>query len=140
LLLYNRTYLWGFLNYLFGIGIALGGAALWLALERERWWLRTVSASVVALPCYLSHIAAFGFYALVIIGIELSPAWGELRARRWLALGWRIAIAGAQFAIPAVLFLGYWHPAAAGGVSYAAFSGKADLLFSVFDNYDRAFD
>ena len=140
LLLYNRTYLWGFLNYLFGIGIALAGAALWLALERERWWLRTVSASVVALPCYLSHIAAFGFYALVIIGIELSPAWGELRARRWPAVARRMGIVAAQFIVPTVLFFCYWHPVAAGAISYAAFWRKADLLFSVFDNYDRAFD
>ena len=140
LLLYNRTFLWGFLNYHFGIGVALAGTALWLALERERWWLRTLASSLVALACYLSHIAAFGFYALVIIGIELSPAWGELRTRRWPALGRRTAIAGTQFAIPAVLFFGYWRPAAAGGISYAAFWRKADLLFSVFDNYNRAFD
>jgi len=140
LLLYNRMFLWGFLNYLFGIGVALAGAALWLAFERQRWWLRTLASSLVALACYLSHIAAFGFYALAIIGIELSPAWGELRARRWPALGRRTAVAGAQFAIPAALFFGYWHAAAAGGISYAAFWRKADLLFCVFDNYDRTFD
>lgn len=140
LLLYNRMFLWGFLNYLFGIGVALAGTALWLALERERSWLRILASSVVALVCYLSHVAAFGFYALVIIGIELSPAWDELRARRWPALARRKAIAGAQFAIPAVLFFAFWHPAAAGSTSYAAFWRKADLLFSVFDNYDRAFD
>jgi hypothetical protein len=140
LLLYNRMFLWGFLNYLFGIGVALAGAALWLALERERSWLRILASSVVALACYLSHVAAFGFYALVIIGIELLPAWDELRARRWPALARRKAIAGAQFAIPAVLFFAYWHPGAAGSTSYAAFWRKADLLFSVFDNYDRAFD
>jgi hypothetical protein len=140
LLLYNRMFLWGFLNYLFGIGVALAGTALWLALERERWWVRTLASSIVALACYLSHVAAFGFYALVIIGIELPPAWSELRARRWPAFGRGTAIAGAQFAIPAVLFFAYWHPAAAGAISYAAFWRKADLLFSVFDNYDRAFD
>jgi hypothetical protein len=140
LLLYNRTFLWGFLNYLFGIGVALTGTALWLALESERWWLRTLASSLVGLACYLSHIAAFGFYTLVIIGVELSPACGELRARQWPALGRRMAIAGAQFVVPAVLFFGYWHPAAAGGVNYAAFWRKADLLFSVFDNYYRAFD
>ena len=140
LLLYNRMFLWGFLNYLFGIGVALAGTALWLALERERWWLRTLAASLVALTCYLSHISAFGVYVLVIIGVELSPAWGELRAHRWPALARRTAIAGAQFVIPAALVVGYWHPAAAGGISYAAFWRKADLLFSVFDNYDRAFD
>jgi len=140
LLLYNRMFLWGFVNYLFGIGVALAGTALWLALERQRLWLRTLASSCVALACYFSHIAAFGFYVLVIIGIELSPACGELCASRWPALARRMAIAGAQFAIPALLFLGYWHPAAAGGDSYAAFWRKADLLFSVFDNYDRAFD
>jgi hypothetical protein len=140
LLLYNRIFLWGFLNYFFGVGVALAGAALWLALERERWWLRTLTSSLVTLACYLSHIAAFGFYMLVIIGIELSPTWGEMRARRWRALGGRMAVAGAQFVIPAVLFLGYWHPPAGGGISSAAFWRKADLLFSVFDNYDRAFD
>ena len=140
LLIYNRMFLWGFLNYLFGIGVALAGAALWLAIESERSWLRILASSAVALACYLSHVAAFGFYALVIIGIELSPAWDELRTRRWPALARRKAIAGAQFAIPAVLFFAFWHPAAAGNTSYAAFWRKADLLFSVFDNYDRAFD
>jgi hypothetical protein len=103
-------------------------------------WLRTLASSFVALACYFSHIAAFGFYVLVIIGIELSPVWDELCTRRWPVLGRRIAIAGAQFAIPGVLFFGYWSPAAASGISYAAFWRKADLLFSVFDNYDRAFD
>jgi len=139
LLLYNRMFLWGFLNYLFGIGVALVGAALWLAFERERWWLRTLTSSLAALACYFSHIAAFGFYALVIIGVELSPGWTELRARRWVPLSRRMLITGMQFVTPAVLFLVYWRPAAA-GISYAAFWRKADLLFSVFDNYDRAFD
>src|SRR5690242_12918976 len=139
LLLYNRMFLWGFLNYLFGIGVALVGAALWLAFERERWWLRTLTSALIALACYFSHIAAFGFYALVIIGVELPLAWTELRAGRRRALGHRVAIGGVQFVIPAALVLGYWHPAAA-SISRAAIWRKADLLFSVFDNYDRVFD
>jgi hypothetical protein len=139
LLLYNRVFLWGFLNYLFGVGVALVGTALWLAFERERRWLRILTSSLAALACYFSHIAAFGFYALVIIGVELSPGWAELRARRWVALSRRTLIAGMQFVIPVVLFFDYWHPASV-GASYAAFWRKADLLFSVFDNYDRVFD
>ena len=140
LLLYNRIFLWGFLNYLFGIGVALGGAALWLALEDRRPWLRVLSSSLLALACFFSHIAAFGFYALVILGIEAEPATAELRARRWPALGRRIAIAAAQFVAPSVLFLSGWREAASGTISYARVWRKADLLFSVFDNYDRAFD
>jgi hypothetical protein len=140
LLLYNRTFLWGFVNYLFGIGVAVSGASLWLALERRSWWLRTAASSLVALTCYFSHIAAFGIYALVILGAELSPGFSELRTRRWPALGRRIAIAGAQFVFPVALVLGYWHQTSFGTIGNAAFWRKADLLFSVFDNYDRAFD
>jgi len=140
LLLYNRVFLWGFVNYLFGIGVALVGTALWLALERARWWARILVSSVVALACYFSHIAAVGFYALVILGVELLPAFGELRTRKWPALGRRIAIAGSQFVVPVALILGYWRPTTAGTISYAALWRKADLPFSVFDNYNRALD
>ncbi len=140
LFLYNRILLWGFVNYLFGIGVALVGIASWLALERWRWWLRVPSSSFVALACFFSHIAAFGFYALVIIGVEFLPAVGELRARQWPAFGRRIAIGLPQFVAPAALWLGVRHDAPSGTISYAALWRKADLLFSVFDNYNRAFD
>ena len=139
LFLYNRVFLWGFLNYLFGIGVALAGTALWLALEQSRWRLRLLASSLVALACYFSHIAAFGFYVLVIIGVEVPLAWAELRARRWGALGRRIVVAGAQFLVPAALILVWWHPAST-GVGHVAIWRKADLLFSVFDNYNRPFD
>jgi hypothetical protein len=140
LFLYNRIFLWGFLNYLFGIGVALVGIASWLALERRRWWLRVPLSSFVALACFFSHIAAFGFYALVIIGVEFLPAAGQLRARQWPALGRRIAIGLVQFVTPAALWLVVRHAAPTETVSYAAFWRKADLLFGVFDNYNRAFD
>jgi hypothetical protein len=140
LLLYNRIFLWGFVNYLFGIGVALGGMALWLALEPRRSWVRVLASSIVALLCYFSHIAALGFYALVILGVEARPAITELRARQWAVLGRRIGTVGMQFVLPTVLFLSYWHGTATGGVSYADFWRKADLVFSVFDNYDRVFD
>jgi len=140
LLLYNRILLWGFLNYLFGIGVALVGTALWLALEGRVWWLRLASSSLVALACFFSHIAAFGVYALVILGVEALPAVAELRAREWPALGRRIAIAVPQFVAPTALWLGERDGVPAGTLSYAGLSRKADILFSVFDNYHRAFD
>lgn len=140
LLLYNRIFLWGFVNYLFGIGVALAGAALWLALERKRTWLRLLASSLIAAACYFSHIAAFGFYALVIFGIEGSPAFTELRRCEWRAVGRRTAIAAVQFVVPAGLFLGSWQAMAHGPIAYAALWRKVDLLFSSFDNYDRAFD
>jgi len=138
-LLYNRSFLWGFTNYLFGLGVALCGAALWLQLEKARTWLRLLVSSVVALICYFSHIAAFGVYALIILGLETAPAIGELRARAGMAFWRRTAVGAAQFLIPAVLLIAWWHSAPS-GVSYGRMWRKVDTLFSVFDNYSRPFD
>jgi len=140
LLLYNRVFLWGFVNYLFGIGVALCGIALWLALEKEGWRMRAFASSLVALACYFSHIASFGFYALVIAGVEGLPAVTELRHSDWRAIGRRTAIAGTQFLLPAGMFFALGQETSGGTINYARFSRKADLLFSVFDNYDRVFD
>ncbi len=140
LLLYNRIFLWGFVNYLFGIGLALVGVASWLSLERKRWWVRILVSSTISLLCYVSHIAAFGCYALVILGLEAAPGIGELVARRWSILVRRIVVAVPQFVIPSVFILGYWHPAAADLFRYGDFWDKADLFFSVFDNYSYVFD
>jgi hypothetical protein len=139
LLLYNRTLLWGFLNYLFGLGAALLGVALWLALEGRRPSLRVVASSIAALVCFFSHLAAFGLYGVTVCGVELPPAVAELRARRWPSLRCRAAILAAQFIIPAGLLLDWHQQAGDRGISYAGWR-KFDLPFSIFDNYSRSFD
>ncbi len=140
LLLYNRTFLWGFLNYLFGLGAALLGLGLWLALEGRRPWLRALAGAAAALVCFFSHLAAFGVYAVAICGVELPRTVADLRAGRWLDLGRSVAMLGAAFVIPAALLLLWHRQTGESGISYAAFPRKLDLLFSVFDNYDRGFD
>ena len=138
-LLYNRSFLWGFINYLFGLGVALCGVALWLALDERRWLLRVPVSAAVALACFFCHLAAFGIYALAIAGVELPPVLELLRVRRYGAAARRIALTAVQFVIPATIFLGFVPHAAGGPVSFA-FWRKFDLLFSVFDNYSRSFD
>jgi hypothetical protein len=138
--LYNRQFLWGFINYLFGLGLAVCGAALWLWLEPARPWLRLIISALVALLCFFSHIAAFGLYVLIVLGIEVQPAIGELRFRQWHALARRAALFAAQFLIPAAIIVVSWHSVAAGGIGYAGWWRKPDLLFSVFDNYSRPLD
>jgi hypothetical protein len=137
-LLYNRSFLWGFINYLFGLGVALCGLALWLSLDEWRW-LRVPVSAAVALACFFCHLAAFGIYALAIAGVELPPVLELLRARRHGMAATRIALLGVQFVAPAIVFLGFTPHAAGGPVSFA-FWRKFDLLFSVFDNYSRSFD
>ena len=140
LLLYDRILLWGFLNYLFGLGIALCGIALWLALEEVPRWRRIVVSSLVALACFFSHIAALGVYALVLAGTELPAALRRLRAADATGLAAQAAVFGVPFVVPAILFL-FCQPAAPhGALSFTAPWRKPDLLFSVFDNYSRPFD
>jgi hypothetical protein len=139
LLLYNRILLWGFLNYLFGLGVALCGVALWLALAQASAGRRIAVSSVVALAVYLSHISAFAVYALLLAGIEAGPALALIRRRVARPLLTRLAIAGAQFVLPAGLILLGWGQGAAGSIAFN-YRRKPDLLFSIFDNYDRSFD
>jgi hypothetical protein len=140
LLLYSRSFLWGFINYLAGIGLALCGVALWLRLERSPAPIRVLVSIAVALACYLAHIEAFAVYTLAIVGVELLPALTELRGRDWRALAGRAIVVLPQFLVPAVLFFAFWTPVAEGGWSFARFWRKADLPFSVFDDYHRQFD
>jgi hypothetical protein len=140
LLLYNRIFLWGFLNYLFGVGVALCGLALWFTVARRPVWQRVVVSSAVALIAFFSHIMAFGVYALVIAGFEAGPALRALRAGQWRRLCQRLAVAGVQFVVPCAIFIITWQKAAGGPLGFGKIWRKLDLLFSVFDNYNRAFD
>jgi len=139
LFLYNRVLLWGFLNYLFGVGLALCGLALWLRLLRHPW-LRLLTASALAILLYFSHIAAFGAYALMVAGAEIEPLWKALRGRDWRGLGRRTILLAVPFLAPILVFLSTWHDDADGELGFGRFWRKADLLFSVFDDYNRAFD
>ncbi|HWB51155.1 MAG TPA: hypothetical protein VG651_18735 [Stellaceae bacterium] len=139
LLLYDRILLWGFINYLFGVGVALCGLAIWLSLDRRTGW-RAAASAAVALACFLSHIAAFGIYALAIAGVELGPTLRLWRSGDYRALAVRTLTTAIPFVLPAVLFVFCQPPSAGGPVSYGHFARKADLLFSVFDNYSRPFD
>lgn len=140
LLLYDRILLWGFLNYLAGLGIALCGLALWLTMVDAPRWRRIAASSLVAFACFFSHIAALGVYALALAGIELPSALRRLRARDRGGLAKQLATVGLQFVVPAILFLFYRPPSPLGTLGFTAPWRKPDLLFSIFDNYSRPFD
>lgn len=138
LLLYNRILLWGFLNYLFGVGLVLCALAAWIALHRRPAWLRLAAGLVFATLLFFAHLMAFGIYGLLVAGYEL----GRWRRERWTfgAAAARFATAGLPFLpVLALLLLG---PSGGdgGGVSFTAPWRKLDLLFSVFDTYSRPFD
>jgi hypothetical protein len=133
LLLYNRILLWGFVNFLFGLGLGLCVAALWMALARRPVWRAVAGIAGVALV-FFSHIEACALLALMMLGLEWPAmrAGGRASAARILGLT-------VPFILPALIVATAWHPPGE-GVDYARFWRKADLLFTVFDNYSRGFD
>src|SRR5438270_11880266 len=83
LLLYNRILLWGFVNFLFGVGLALVATALWIGLRERPAWLRLALAALLATAIYFAHLFAFGIYALVLLGYEVA----RLRRNERIASG-----------------------------------------------------
>ncbi len=75
LFLYNRIFLWGFVNYLFGVGLCLWVLAAWIIMKPRPWHLRLVLFSLLSLAIYLAHLAAFLSFAIILVSYELSEWW-----------------------------------------------------------------
>ncbi len=100
LVVYNRLFFAGFLNFLIGLGLALLAAALWEIQRDRKAWVRLACATVAAVVIFFCHLIAVGFYGLLLLALEL----GRARELRRLNVA-RLALLAAPFLIPAVLYL-----------------------------------
>jgi hypothetical protein len=74
-LLYNHVFLVGVMNYVFGIGLALWGLALWVVLRERFWAIRLSVSAVFVLALFFCHLFAVGVYGLGLLAIELTRLW-----------------------------------------------------------------
>lgn len=88
LLLYNTIFLYGLVNFFFGIGASLWVISAWLFVrDTPRWW-HLVAFPLAALGIFFCHLAAFGFFVLVITAYEFSRFMrGRTEYRNWISLG-----------------------------------------------------
>jgi len=101
LFLYNRSFLWGFLNFLFGVGLALWGVACWVYLRERSSRLRVLMGCIWAAAIFLAHLSALGVYGLIVAGYE----WQRNPIRRSGTNFGDWAVLFAQFTVPAIIFL-----------------------------------
>jgi hypothetical protein len=79
--LYNSVFLWGFLNYLFGLGLALFACALWMRLRDRSAALVIPLFSLITTVLFFAHLFAFGVFAMVLLTYEFAQWWNHRRER-----------------------------------------------------------
>lgn len=70
--LYCLPFSWGFVNFEFGLGLALWGIAVYLLLAEGPWPLRFVANLVFVAALYVAHFFSLGIYGAALGLFELS--------------------------------------------------------------------
>ncbi len=73
--LYNSVFLWGFFNYLFGLGLVLCACSAWVMLRNRSALLVMSLFSVIATVLFFAHLFAFGVFAMVMLTYEIGQWW-----------------------------------------------------------------
>lgn len=122
--LYNAVLWFGFVNYLFGLAVALLAFCGWIASARWPLFARLASFAAIAALIFFLHLFAFGVYGLLVASYEAGPLPWRLQSLRERAR--RCATAFVPF-IPSLLL---WL-SVAGGSRYTAYTGIGSRVFSV---------
>ncbi|HZS81859.1 MAG TPA: hypothetical protein VFA50_03260 [Stellaceae bacterium] len=133
LFLYNWIFLYGFINYVFGIGLALWAIAAWIGGREGSASRRGVVSLFFAAALFASHLYALGLYGLAIACYEAWRLGGN-----GLPRGRRAAADAAAFALPFVAVLSLM--AASPTSNYAletvwSLHGKLDGLYFIVKTY-----
>ena len=65
-LVYNQQFLHGYVNFSFGMGLALFALALWLRWREQLFSWRLVPLTVLGLAVFLAHLSAFATLAIAV--------------------------------------------------------------------------
>jgi hypothetical protein len=128
LFIYNAALFWGFLNFLFGLGIFLLTFSGWIATGHWRIVPRLVLFAVAASLLLVLHLFPFGLYGMSVMSYELGRRLEG--GRLTLASFTSLCVIGLQF-VPALILLASCLPSGAPMfTSYGALSGKQYALLA----------
>ena len=96
-------FLYGFVNYLLGVGLMLWATAGWVALREATSVRRVILASVMAVVLLFCHLVALGLFGIVIGAMELHRAARAWRADRYMSAR-ELAAAAIPFLIAMAIF------------------------------------
>jgi len=108
LFLYNHVLIWGFLNFLFGLGLGLLGFAAWVATADRAGWRRTLLFGLCGIAMFFIHLMALGIYGIMVGAWEVGRIRERWPDRKGLARDW--ALGAAQFLPAFALFVAAMPP------------------------------
>lgn len=146
---FNWFLLWGFVNYLLGLGIALPMVALWLHhLKDADGRLKPpdprfhLMFAVLAALLWVCHLVAFGIYLILVGALTLHAAWHSFAGPGRIANSVRATVVRMLHSLPA-LALTAWYMASGDEPSLttgSTWQAKIASLIGPFRLYDPAFD
>jgi hypothetical protein len=81
-LLYNYIFLVGYLNYIFGIGVALWALAGWISVRERVWPIRLTLSTACVVVLFFCHLCALGIYGIGLLSFEILRLW-QRRTQPW---------------------------------------------------------
>ena len=139
-LAYNFPLIWGFLNFLLSMALALNAYALWLRLGRQgRWVLRHAVFVPIGLILTTAHIFGWAVLCLLAFGAETVRA--RDAGRKFVPSLWQGAISCLSLAPPLLLLI-VWRSGDASGqnIDWFAWRAKYVYMVSILRNSGMAFD
>jgi hypothetical protein len=139
-LAYSFPFVWGFLNFLLSMALALNAYALWLRLGRQqRWKLRHALFVLIGLVLTVAHIFGWAVLCLLAFGAETVRA--RDAGKKFLPSIWQGAISCLSLA-PPLLLLVIWRSGDASGqnIDWFAWRAKYVYMVSILRNTNMQFD
>ncbi len=101
--LFNGIFRYGFLNYIFGLGIALIAAAIWLNMKEGT--RRVLIALILSLLLIMLHFAAFAVYAVIIGSCEIYNTYSRWKVDGAKTSVIKLCLSASPFLLAIFLFL-----------------------------------
>lgn len=133
---YGGCLLYGFLNFVLGLGMALLLAAAWLAWRETRPRLTVLLAMAGALALFTCHLMGLIFFGVLIGSAELSRLW-PFRFPEALKRG---AVLLLVFAVPAILYCASALAGVGGDAQWLPAGAKLRQIETAFIAYNPILD
>lgn len=146
LILYNTMFLYGLVNFMFGMGLALWIFSAWVHLRRNPHWWQLMALPLFAMTVFFCHLSAFGFLMFVTLLYELSCRDNEREnIKNWGAfVSWTITAALSAYVLlilsPAKNLQDYDWTITWFDTYLESIFAKPLLLLVLFYNYDLYLD